>query len=210
VMKGATRTDGPPMATPEPSARKGKRRSIARDEGDAAEAEPPVAVAMRSFALGPTPQNVDVYLDGERQFSYDTDHRTLAVPWNRTHVVEFRSPSGCCFVERVEVGPERPVPAENVIARKLKWRPARLAVTIAPTTPGARVMVKDPARPGRGTIGEPGEDIQIPFFSDDEDGQKEVEVSVDAAAAGFAAQRVAVRAGQRSRVTINLTAAAPP
>src|SRR6187551_839287 len=44
--------------------------------------QPEVAapVATRTFTLGPTPQNVDVYLDGVRQFSYDIDHTKIAVP----------------------------------------------------------------------------------------------------------------------------------
>jgi hypothetical protein len=148
---------------------------------------------------------VDVYLNGERQFSYDTDHRTLTVPWGKTQVIEFRSPSGCCFVERVEVGPDRPVPPDDIIARKLKWRPARLAVAVVPPDPDVRAMVRDPARPGRGTVVEPGQEALVPFYPGDE-GQKEIEVSVDSAA-GFAAEHVVVRAGQRSGVTIRLRAA---
>ncbi len=80
----------------------------------------------RTFTLGPTPQNVDVYLDGKRQFAYDPDHTTIAVPWNVDHVLELRSPSGCCFVERVEIGPDHPLPADAIIARRLKWRAAHL------------------------------------------------------------------------------------
>ncbi|HVX96741.1 MAG TPA: serine/threonine-protein kinase, partial [Polyangia bacterium] len=95
-------------------------------------ARPDPREATHTFSLGPTPQNVDVYLDGKKQFAYDTDHRTLTVPWTEdqgVHVVEFRSPSGCCFVERVEVGPDRPLPTDSVIARRLKWRPASLRIT---------------------------------------------------------------------------------
>ncbi|MEO5768658.1 MAG: protein kinase [Polyangia bacterium] len=157
----------------------------------------------RVFRLGPTPQNVDVYLDGQRQFSYDTDHRTLPVPWVGNHVVEFRSPSECCFVERVELGPDRPVPADNIIARQLKWKPARLIVTTTPPAPAkTRVMVRDPAHAGRGTVVEPGEEANIAFFSTDE-GQKEVEVSVDSDGV-FSAERVTVRAGERKSVVLPL------
>jgi serine/threonine-protein kinase len=173
--------------------------------GDAPAAPETPGDGVRTFTLGPTPQNVDVYLNGERQFSYDTDHRTLTVPWGKTQVIEFRSPSGCCFVERVEVGPDRPVPPDDIIARKLKWRPARLAVAVVPPDPDVRAMVRDPARPGRGTVVEPGQEALVPFYPGDE-GQKEIEVSVDSAA-GFAAEHVVVRAGQRSGVTIRLRAA---
>src|SRR5665213_511222 len=100
--------------------------------------------AARTFTLGPTPQNVDVYLDGRREFAYDLDHTTLAVPWKSDHVIEFRSPTGCCFVERIEVGPDHPLPADAIIARRLKWRPARLLVTTDPASGSARVMVRDP------------------------------------------------------------------
>jgi tRNA A-37 threonylcarbamoyl transferase component Bud32 len=165
------------------------------------------SLAIRTFTLGPTPQNVDIYLDGERQFSYDTDHRSLSVPWAKNHVIEFRSPSGCCFVERVEVGPDQPLPPDNIIARKLKWKPARLVITTVPAADGTRVMVRDPSHPGRGTVVGPGEEANIPFFASDE-GQKEIEVSIDSAA-GFAADRVTVRAGERKAVVVTLGAAAP-
>jgi hypothetical protein len=145
---------------------------------------------------------VDVYLDGERQFAYDTDHRNLSVPWNGTHQVEFRSPSGCCFVERVEIGPDKPVPPENVIARKLKWKPARLTVTTQPAAPDVRIMVRDPARPGRGTVIGVAEEANIPFLPSDE-AQKEVEVSVDSSG-GVVAEKVVVRAGERKSVVIAL------
>ncbi len=169
----------------------------------APEARVPAAEApTRTFTLGPTPQNVDVYLDGERQFSYDTDHRSLTVPSAGNHVIEFRSPSGCCFVERVEVGPDRPAPEDNIIARKLKWKPARLVVTTTPHAPSLRVMVRDPAHPGRGVVVEPGEEANIPFFPTDE-GQKEVDLSVDSPA-GFAAERVVVRAGERKTIALTL------
>jgi eukaryotic-like serine/threonine-protein kinase len=163
---------------------------------------PSVDSTSRTFALGPTPQNVDVYLDGERQFSYDTDHRALPVPWAGNHVVEFRSPSGCCFVERIEVGPDRPLPPDNIIARKLKWKPGRLVVTTAPASTKVRIMVRDPAHPERGSVVGAGEEASIPFFPTDE-GQKEVDVSIDSAA-GFAAQRVTVRAGERKTAVLTL------
>jgi serine/threonine-protein kinase len=176
------------------------------DGDDGAQKSPgtPAQPLVRTFTLGPTPQNVDVYLDGERQFSYDTDHRTLPVLWTGNHVVEFRSPSGCCFVERVEVGPDRPALPDDIIARQLKWRPARLVVTTAPAAANVRVMMRDPAHPGRGTVVEPGEEANVPFFPTDE-GQKEIEVSVDSMA-GFAAERVSVRAGERKSIVLSLAA----
>ncbi|HEX2656989.1 MAG TPA: hypothetical protein VHU40_01900, partial [Polyangia bacterium] len=178
-------------------------------DAPAANASPPAgsATQARTFALGPTPQNVDVYLDGERQFAYDTDHRTLSVAWNGTHQIEFRSPSGCCFVERVEIGPERPLPPDNVIARKLRWKPARIVVTTQPASTEARVMVRDPGRPGRGTVVIPGEEANIPFLPSDE-AQKDIEISVDSAQGVFA-QRVSVRAGERKSVVVPLGAALP-
>jgi len=169
---------------------------------------PPAAVETRTFTLGPTPQNVDVYLDGERQFAYDTDHRTLTVAWNSSHVIEFRSPSGCCFVERVEIGPDKRVLPENVIARKLKWKPARLTVTTTPADPTERIMVRDPARPDRGTVLRPGEEANIPFMDDDE-GQKEVELSI-ASGAGLTVRKLTVRAGERKTAAIALHGAGGP
>ncbi len=169
--------------------------------GAATAATPP---ETRTFTLGPTPQNVDVYLDGERQFAYDTDHRSLTVTWNASHMIEFRSPSGCCFVERVEIGPDKRVPPENIIARKLRWKPARLIVALSPAMASARIMVRDPTHPDRGTVVGPGEEANIPFLVEDE-GQKEVEVSV-ASGSGLVAARVTVRAGERKSVLISLDA----
>ncbi len=156
----------------------------------------------RIFTLGPTPQNVDVYLDGQRQFGYDVDHKTIAVPWSGVHVIEFRSPSGCCFVERVEVGPERPLPPDAIIARRLKWRPAHLAVSLEPPSAGARVMLRDPSRGSTATVARPGEEIDIPFLVDD-DPSKEIEIDVDAGDA-FATERLRVRAGQRLKHVVKL------
>jgi len=188
-------------------------RGAAETEGSRAAlgggaAEAALAGASRTFALGPTPQNVDVYLDGERQFAYDMDHRNLTVPWTGTHQIEFRSPSGCCFVERVEIGPERPVPPDNVIARKLKWKPARLTVTTQPPAPGARIMVRDAARPDRGSVVSPGEEANIPFLATDE-GQKEIDLSVDTGS-GLVAERVLVRAGEHKSVSVSLDRAGRP
>jgi tRNA A-37 threonylcarbamoyl transferase component Bud32 len=182
-------------------------RGAAAASGNPSDDGSPEAPATRTFALGPNPQNVDVYLDGERQFAYDTDHRTLTVAWNTGHKIEFRSPSDCCFVERIEIGPDRPLPPDNVIARKLRWKPARLVVTTHPVTADARVMVRDPARPGRGTVVTPGEEANIPFLPTDE-AQKEIEVSVDSSLGVFA-QRIWVRAGERKAVVVPFKTPAP-
>src|SRR5206468_6854559 len=112
-------------------------------------------VPTRTFTLGPTPQNVDVYLDGQRLFGYDVDHTKISVPWSGVHYIEFRSPSNCCFPERVVVGPEQPLPADSIIARRLKWRPAHLMISTEPASATTRVMVSDPARSGATTAARP-------------------------------------------------------
>jgi len=161
-------------------------------------------VASRTFTLGPTPQNVDVYLDNQRQFGYDLDHTKISVPWSGVHYIEFRSPSNCCFPERVAVGPELPLPADSIIARRLKWRPAHLVITTDPAGAPTRVLVRDPSRHGAATAARPGEEIDIPFFPDD-DSSKEVELSADDGDA-FATELVRVRAGQRLRHVVKLRA----
>jgi len=171
-----------------------------RDVQAAAGVDP--AGASRTFTLGPTPQNVDVYLDGKRQFSYAPDHTTIAVPWNVDHVLELRSPSGCCFVERVEIGPDHPLPADAIIARRLKWRPAHLLVTTEPAVATARVLVSDPNRKLAATAGRPGEEIDVPFFTDD-DSSKEIEVAVEAGEA-FSTEKIRVRAGERLTHVVKL------
>ena len=162
--------------------------------------------SIRTFTLGPTPQNVDVYLDGKRQFAYAPDHTTIGVPWTGDHVIELRSPSGCCFVERVDVGPDRPLPPDAIIARRLKWRPAHLVVTTDPVVATARVLVSDPNRKVAAAAGRPGEEIDVPFFTDD-DSSKEIEIAVDAGAT-FATEKLRVRAGQRLTHLVKLKAGA--
>ena len=164
---------------------------------------PPRPPTERTFTLGPTPQNVDVYLDGEKKFAYDTDHKTLTVPWTGNHTIELRSPAGCCFSERIEVGPDRPLPPENIIARKLKWKPARLFITHrARRRRGARVMVKDLSARGAGAPARAGEDVSIPFQPSDEH-SKEIEVDVDTGDS-FTTERFTVRAGEQSSHTMKL------
>ncbi|HSZ83538.1 MAG TPA: hypothetical protein VLA14_14730, partial [Polyangia bacterium] len=161
------------------------------------------ARAPQTFTLGPTPQNVDVYLDGKKQFAYDTDHKTITVPWTEDHVIEFRSPAGCCFVERIAVGPDEPLPPDQIIARRLKWRPAALQITTEPEVArGARIMVRDPNRRGAGTVARPGEEIAVPFAVEDE-GSKEIEIAVDTGDA-FTSERLTVRAGQHLAHVVKL------
>ncbi|HTA17905.1 MAG TPA: serine/threonine-protein kinase, partial [Polyangia bacterium] len=164
-----------------------------------------VARAAQTFTLGPTPQNVDVYLDGKKQFAYDTDHKTITVPWTEDHVIEFRSPAGCCFVEKIAVGPDEPLPPDQIIARRLKWRPAALQITTEPEVArGARIMVRDPNRRGAGTVARPGEEIAVPFSTEDE-GSKEIEIAVDTGDA-FTSERLTVRAGQHVAHVVKLKA----
>jgi eukaryotic-like serine/threonine-protein kinase len=159
-------------------------------------------VAARVFKLGPTPQNVDVYLDGQRQFGYDVDHTTISVPWSGVHVIEFRSPGGCCFVERVEVGPERPLPPDQIIARRLKWRPAHLTLNTDPPGTSVRLVVRDPARPTVATTARPGEEIDVPFYADD-DSSKDVEIAIDSGES-FTTEKIHVRAGQRLKHVVKM------
>jgi serine/threonine-protein kinase len=193
----------------EPSRRSAPIRAVhaaSRSEPRAPAPPPPVVApaATRVFKLGPTPQNVDVYLDGQRQFGYDVDHTAIAIPWDSVHVIEFKSPGGCCFTERVEVGPERPLPPDAIIARRLKWKPAHLLVTTDPPGSTARVMVRDPARQSAATTARPGEEVDIPFFADD-DSSKDVDIAVDAGDA-FTTERLRVRAGQHVKHVVKLKA----
>jgi serine/threonine-protein kinase len=208
------RPDAPPVAAPRapatPPSEPAPLRRAAVHPRPRAEAHPTPAVATsaaapvaaRTFTLGPTPQNVDVYLDGQRQFAYDPAHTTITIPWNGDHVLELRSPSGCCFVERVDIGPDHPLPPDAIIARRLKWRPAHLVVTTDPPAAAARVLVRDPNRKVAAAAAHPGEEIDVPFFTDDEP-SKDVEVSVDAADA-FVTDKIHVRAGQKLSHVVKL------
>jgi tRNA A-37 threonylcarbamoyl transferase component Bud32 len=191
------------VAAPAPAKRAAVQRRAPRPApAPVAAPAPTEPVPARTFTLGPTPQNVDVYLDGQRQFGYDVDHTKVSVPWAGAHTIEFRSPSNCCFPERVSVGPELPIPADSIIARRLKWRPAHLVVTTEPAGATARVLVRDLNRGGSVTAARPGEEIDIPFFPDD-DSSKEVEISADDGDA-FATERVRIRAGQRLKHLVKM------
>jgi serine/threonine-protein kinase len=196
----------PPAPPVQPVAERAVRANDRPEEQRRRPSSPHTARSVavtRTFSLGPTPQNVDVYLDGRKQFAYDTDHKTLTVPWTEDHVVEFRSPAGCCFVERVEVGPDRPLPPDDIIARRLKWRPAALRITTDPEVArGARIMVRDPNRGGAGTVAHPGEEVDVPFFAEDE-GSKEIEIAIDSGDV-FTSERLTVRAGQRLAHVVKL------
>jgi eukaryotic-like serine/threonine-protein kinase len=170
-------------------------------------APPARAPLDKIFTLGPTPQNVDVYLDGEKKFAYDTDHKTISVPWSGNHTIELRSPAGCCFSERIDVGPDRPLPPDNIIARKLKWKPARLFLTLEPASSRARVVVKDANARGPGVPVRAGEDVSIPFQPTDEP-SKEVEIDVDTGDS-FTSERITIRAGEQSSHVIKLNAKTP-
>ena len=163
VPSAPPRTEVAHVPPPEPPRRPAAGTTRA-PRAPAARAEPhleseiglPAAAVTRTFRLGPTPQNVDVYLDGKRQFGYDVDHTTISVPWLGAHIIEFKSPGGCCFNERVEVGPEQPLPADAIIARRLKWKPAHLVVTAEPAGAATRVMVRDLSRQTAATTARPG------------------------------------------------------
>ena len=78
-------------------------------------------------------------------------------------------------------------------------------VTTEPAGATARVLVRDPTRNGATTAARPGEEIDIPFFPDD-DSSKEVEISADDGDA-FATEHVRVRAGQRLKHVVKLRTA---
>jgi hypothetical protein len=148
---------------------------------------------------------VVVYLDGKKQFAYDPDHKTQTEPWTEDHLVEFRSPAGCCFVERIEVGPSRPLPPDDIIARRLKWRPAALRITTDPEVARTtRIMVRDPNHGGGGTVTRAGEEVAVPFYGEDE-GVKEIEIAIDSGDA-FTSERLMVRAGQHLAHVVKLKA----
>jgi hypothetical protein len=100
------------------------------------------------------------------------------------------------------VGPDRPLPPDNIIARKLKWKPARVMIMTEPAAPRARGLVKDPSTRAGGTPAKVGEDVSVPFQPNDER-TKQVEVDVDTGDT-FTSARITVHAGEQSSHTIKL------
>ena len=80
-------------------------------------------------------------------------------------------------------------------------------VTTEPAVATARVLVSDPNRKVAATAGRPGEEIDVPFFADD-DSSKEIEVAVDGGEA-FASEKIRVRAGERLTHVVKLKTGAP-
>ena len=77
-------------------------------------------------------------------------------------------------------------------------------VTTDPAIASTRVLVRDPARNGATTVARPGEEVDIPFFADD-DSSKEIEISADSGDA-FASEHLRVRAGQHLKHVVKLRA----
>ena len=101
------------------------------------------------------------------------------------------------------MGPDRPEPPDDIIARRLKWRPAALRITTEPVASrDARIMVRDPNRRGAGTLARAGEEVDVPFFAEDE-GSKEIEIAIDSGDV-FTSERITVRAGQHLAHTVKL------
>ena len=75
-------------------------------------------------------------------------------------------------------------------------------MTTEPASATARVLVRDLNRKLATTAARPGDEIDVPFFPDDEL-SKDVEVAVDAGDA-FATDRVRVRAGQKLSHVVKL------
>ncbi len=108
----------------------------------AAPASAALPPAPRVFRIGPTPPNVDVYLDGEMLHSYGPGKNTVTVPWDRTHKLELRSPSGCCEPATFELGPDKPIPPGDHIVVRLPWKPAQLTVVAQPQRDDIRILVE--------------------------------------------------------------------
>ncbi len=116
------------------------------------------------------------------------------MPWTENHIIELRSPAGCCFGERIEVGPDRPLPPDDIIARRLKWKPARLFIALDPPVPRARVVRQGrERRAARARWRAPARTSSSP--SADDERSKEIEIDVDSGDS-FTSERITVRAGE--------------
>jgi len=106
-------------------------------------------------------------------------------------------------ISRSLPGAERPVPPDEIIARRLKWRPAAVRITTEPEVArGTRIVVRDPNRGGAGTLARAGEEVDVPFYAADE-GSKEIEIAIDSGEV-FTSERLTVRAGQHLAHVVKL------
>ncbi len=191
------------------AARLGRRPSGAFARATATPPPGRPAGASRTFTLGPTPQNVDVYLDGKRQFAYD------AGPHDDRRPLERRPRARAAQPQRLllrRAGGDR---ARSPAAVRCDHRAPPQVAPGAPSghdRAGRRrrrgCWCSDPNRKVAATAGRPGEEIDVPFFADD-DSSKEIEVAVDAGEA-FATEKIRVRAGERLTHVVKLKTGATP
>ncbi len=130
------------------------------------------------FTLSPTPQAVEVWVDGVSRGDFDVGRNTVALRLDRVHTIEFKPKSSCCFPATVQVGPQDRHP-DNRIARQLTWKAASLTVKIDPPDPRAVITMSAPR--GSGVPWQygsnPGEEVSVPFDARDQR-SKSVEVIV--------------------------------
>jgi tRNA A-37 threonylcarbamoyl transferase component Bud32 len=161
---------------------------------------------VKVYNLAPTPQYVDVYLDGQKAMTFDVGHSTLPVPLDgREHIVEFRN--DCCDPYPIPVGPNRPHYAGDTLIARLKPKIARVRVTVTPiqSTPPQVEIVEQPETPTSTHLpGIVGEEYPIPF---DANGsfRKELQISVYVDGRTVPARKtVEIRPGDSKKVEIQL------
>lgn len=152
----------------------------------------PVVAAPRVFELSVTPQNAEVWLDDRRMFDWGPGHTSLSIPWDGPHKVELRN--DCCYPARRQVGPGLTPEGERSIRVRLNPKPAQLTVTLAPSTPGATVLLSEVGGNWKTTMSV-GRMVTVPF---DPEGEfvKSLSATVFSGESPVAAQTFVVRAGE--------------
>lgn len=158
--------DGTTMPRGEPL-RRARQRARTVLQAPAATSVAVPAPTVR-FTLGPNPLNVEVYLDGTKQFDFGPERHSLDVPWDGTHVVEFRKRGFYTF--KVDVGPSLYRPVNDHITGRLQGLPAPLVVKVMP--PGRKAQVLVSAHDGGSDAWQfaalPGQVVRVPFEPGDE------------------------------------------
>jgi serine/threonine-protein kinase len=166
-------------APPKPPAPRPATSQAMRQEEPHTLASATLKPKMKTFTLAPTPQFVEVWLDGEKQLTYDVGSNKLPIPWDgRDHLVEFRN--DCCEPLQITVGPTRSQYAGDTLIAQLKPKLAKLRVRLKPPPPTPTHIEISEIPEKSGSIhlaGMAGEEFPITFDAKD-NFRKVLQVSV--------------------------------
>jgi serine/threonine-protein kinase len=145
-------------------------------KGEPALSKPPVSSKQETahspqitLSLGFSPARVEVWLDGRYAFDYGPQQNHITIPWDKTHVLEFRNDS-CCIRKEVIVGPQTYRPPGDHLFVTLDPKPAQVVIDFDQPNHGESLLVREIGegnKPWRSKA-HVGELILVPFDAGEE------------------------------------------